>query len=66
MIEDDELACDISGSCVAHFSDRDSGSSHCVYCGKSLELIDGKWWTWDVADAVRAGDISNALPQDEE
>ncbi len=57
--------CNISGQCVAFVEDRESGASMCQFCGKSLELIGGKWWTWDIADDVRAGDRSSALPQGE-
>lgn len=58
--------CNISGECVAFAEDRDRGISMCQFCGKQMELIGGRWWTWDVADDVRAGDASRALPQREE
>ena len=63
---DIEPGCDISGRCVAWEEDRPRGVSNCQECGKQLEYIGGRWWTWDVADAVRRGDTRSALPQDED
>lgn len=58
-----EPCCDISGHCFGRADCREQGVSNCTCCGKELHLIDGQWWTWDVADRVRAGDRSDALPQ---
>lgn len=63
---DEVPACDIKGMCCALVEDRKYGISNCKFCGKQLELIDGQWWTWEVADDVRAGDRSRALPQEDE
>lgn len=64
--DDDEPLCNIAGQCCACEEDREREISNCKFCGKQLELIDGQWWTWEVADDVRAGDRSRALPQTDE
>lgn len=64
--ESGDPRCNIGGQCVAFAEDRESGISMCQFCGKQLELIEGQWWTWEVADDVRAGDRSSAMPQGED
>ena len=44
-MDDEEIACDISGICEAPREAR--GITNCIHCGKELIEKDGKWWTWD-------------------
>lgn len=43
--EDDYIACDYTGTCVAPRDAR--GITSCIYCGKELHQVKGLWYTWD-------------------
>lgn len=45
--QDIDPACDISGYCCAAAEERERGITSCIYCGKELHYIEGRWLTWD-------------------